>query len=136
VSLGLFIVDVLLPAVALTWLFTEADGPWDVFARVRRWAGVASDAPGVLGKLLACGGCTAMWAGGVVGLVQAAPRILAQFEVVWWYPDWLAWLVRCPLGAVALVVMVDMLKPYPPTDLSSLLGAADEVVDGTEEDET
>lgn len=132
-SLGIFIVDVLLPAVALTWLFTEADGPWDVFAWLRRVAGVESNAPGFFGKLLACGGCTAMWAGLVIGLVQALPRFLPVLTASWWYPEWLAWLVRCPLGAVAIVVVVDVLKPYPPTDLSAVLGA--EVEDGAVEDE-
>jgi hypothetical protein len=73
-----------------------------------------------------------MWAGGVIGIVQALPRVLPLFDVCWWYPEWLVWLVRCPLGAVAFIVIVDMLKPYPPTDLSSLLGT-DEVVDDTQD---
>lgn len=120
-----FLIDVLLPAVALTWLFTEADGPWDIFARFRRWAGVHAEAPGFWGRLLACGGCTAAWAGTLIGCVQAFPRMLALFDVVWWYPEWLAWFVRCPLGAVAVVVIVDVLKPYPPADVSQLLGVAD-----------
>lgn len=120
--LAKIVLDVLLPAVALTWLFTEADGPWDVFLRLRRWAGVESEAPRFLGKLLACGGCTAAWAGVVIGIVQAVPYVL---EGTFWYPLWLAWLVRAPLAAIGIVVVLDMLKPHPPFDLSTFAGGAD-----------
>lgn len=120
------LLDILLPAVALTWLLTEADGPWDVLARIRRWVGVESDAPGLLGKLLACGGCTALWAGVLIGLVQALPLLLS-FQ----YPLWLAWLVRAPLAATAFVVILDMLKPYPPASLDlANLNLGDEDDDG------
>lgn len=103
------LLDLLLPAVAVTWLFTEAAGPWDVFERIRVWAGVDADTRGFWGNLLACGGCTAAWAGGVIGIVQAMPYLLPVQ-----YPLWLAWLVRCPLAAIAFVVILDMLKPHPP----------------------
>lgn len=126
-----FVADVLLPGVALTWLFTQADGPWDVFVRLRERAGVDSARPGFFGKLLACGGCTAFWAGGAVGLVQALPRLAGWFGCDWWYPAWLAWMVRCPLAVVAIVVVLDMWKPYPPTDLSSVFGV-EERSDGAE----
>jgi len=131
------LLDLFLPFVALTWLFTESDGPWGIFLRLRTRAGVESAAPGFFGKLLSCGGCTAAWAGAAVGLVQVFPRILESVGVVWWYPEWLAWLVRCPLAAVGLIVVLDMFKPYPPLDLSALaeLGGTDaEEAQGAETD--
>lgn len=109
------LLDVLLPSVALTWYLTEADGPWNLFLRIRNWAGVGGDRRGFLPDLLACAGCTATWAGALIGVVQAVPHLLDLQ-----YPLWLAWLVRGPLAATAFVVILDMLKPYPSLDLSKL----------------
>jgi len=111
------VLDILLPAIALTWYATEANGPFDLFLNFRTWVGVGSGKRGFLADLLVCGGCTATWAGGVIGIVQALP-FLFDFQ----YPLWLAWLVRCPLAAAAFVVILDMLKPFPPFDFSKLGG--------------
>ena len=70
------ILDILFPAVALTWYFTEANGPWDSFLWLRTCAGVGGARHGFLADLLVCAGCTATWAGGLVGIVQAAPCLL------------------------------------------------------------
>ena len=40
----------------ISHLFHAEDGPWDLFARLRRWVG-----DGILGKLLDCFYCVSLW---------------------------------------------------------------------------
>ena len=56
----------------VTWFLTEADGPYDIFKRMRRAFGVEKAAAsscgpasgGLVGQLLSCFACTSVWVSG------------------------------------------------------------------------
>jgi hypothetical protein len=89
-------------AALATWrlasLFVNEDGPFDVFYRLRAWAGAiesGSDAVPVtnLGKLLSCLWCASVWTGALcAGLALLPPP--------WWYIG----LAPLALSAVALLL--------------------------------
>jgi hypothetical protein len=77
----------------VTYFLTSLEGPWDVFKRLREWAGIQHDADGFpevikdrfLARLLACFWCTATW-------VSMATSLLAVFTMgASWYTSWYMW---------------------------------------------
>lgn len=69
----------------LTSLLVKEDGPWDLFARFRSWAGVKFDARSepyaatFLGSLLTCVWCTSVWVGSFLTLSWMLAPLITRF---------------------------------------------------------
>lgn len=103
----------LLVGVLATWRLTSLlhyeDGPYQIFEKLRRWAGafqenahegrlaLTSLCKSFLGGLLSCFWCLSVWmAGGVVILLllfEPVPR---------WFAYWLLYVLACSTGAILL----------------------------------
>lgn len=82
-----------------TWrishLLTEEDGPWEIFFRLRVWAGAVWDASTaewgsdkLLGQILTCPLCTSVWvsaiASGVLWVTGYLPEFSVTYLILWW----------------------------------------------------
>lgn len=87
-------------AALATWrlshLLASEDGPWEIFARLRRWPGDS-----VFGRMMDCFGCVSIWV--------AAP---ISFFVLRRLPD----LFFCWLALSAAAFLLERLHPQPNPD--------------------